>query len=474
MRLWGFHVTTNASYLSPTVLSIDDEWFGPMIKEGADGWRGVTANLGGVTIPVPLFRGNRNLFGTPAADHAAGALVLPTFALADQQAGIGDTVTLVEQDPSTRAGHTIRHVRWVPNLALATANPPFLLASLDANVAKEWVADGQWVRVLRFPSGELMGIAPNQITFSGSSLPNTFPGFAGNMDELRLTNGPKNLTFQMSASVDAAATTIPIVNVSGMDAEGGAILVGNELIGYASVDAASNTLVNCTRGYLGSPAEVHEDGDRVFNMAFMAIAALNAPVNATDKILSLTPNGFQAEGYVMVGQELIGYTNTNGGLRMPDGCDFRGAFGTTAAPHNAGDLAYAMPFRYFDRYTQNSDDSKTAWFGASHRATGARWRRLVFEETLPNNSVDIHVYARFNADPRWTTPPAGRPGSTWLFTGPAGGGLALARGDQMDIRVVFLWLDGAYLRGEWKDSPRFHGVTVEYEQDPVVHYHEEK
>jgi len=44
----------------------------------------------------------------------------------------------------------------------------------------------------------------------------------------------------------------------------------------------------------------------------------------------------------------------------------------------------------------------------------------------------------------------------------------------MDIRVVFLWLDGAYLRGEWKDSPRFHGVTVEYEQDPVVHYHEEK
>ena len=480
VRLFGFHVSDNTNYLNPTVLSIDSEWFGPVVKEGTDGWRGTVASIGGIALPIPLRRGPNNLFLTGAAAHNNGALVLPTFALADQSAGDGDVVTFVEQNMATREEHTVMHVRWVPNLPMASASPPFLLASLEANVRKEWVPDNLWVRILKFPSGELMGTPQTQMTFGGSAMPASGAPLTGFIDEVRMTTGPKNLGFMMSAAIDATATTIPMFSVSGMDGEGGAILVGNELIGYAGTDPAANTLINCTRGYLGTAAVVHEPGDRIFNMAFLAIASLTAGVGAADRTIPCVPNGFPWEGYALVGTELFGYTYQSGtGLVMPDACDFRGAFGTTAAAHNTYDLVYAFPFRYFDRFSVNCDDTWLTWFGACFRATGAKWQRLVFEQRLPNSSVAIRVLVRFNSEPRWTTPPNNKPmfngkGGVWLFTGNTGGSLIGAHGDQIDVKVEFVWNDGAYSKGEWKESPEFHGLTVDYEQEPVVHLHEER
>ncbi|MEK7717174.1 MAG: hypothetical protein AAB322_05440 [Pseudomonadota bacterium] len=487
VQLWGFHVTSNANYLTPTVLAIDDEWFGPVMKEGTDGWRGFVIQRNGMTVPVPMFRGKQpgvagNLFGTLNASHATASNVYPTFGLADQQAGDGDTVTFVEQDPATREERLIKHVRWVPNLGIGTATPAFHLASLSSFTAKEWVPDNLWVRILKFPSGELMGVPQQLITFAGSTIPTAPAGFSGLLDEMRLTNGPKNLGFQMSAPIDATVVTIPMATVGGMDPEGGAILVGDEIIGYAGFDAGTNTLTNCTRGYLGTTAAVHELGDRVFNMAFLAIASLTAPMGAADKSIPCAPNAFPQEGYAYVGTELIGYTTFNGSgfPTMPDGCDFRGAFGTVAATHNQYELVYAFPFRYYDRFTANADDSQTSWFGASHRATGAKWGRVTWEELLPNALLDIQVRVRLNSEPRWANVPTNRPyvagkgGGIWLFDAPTGGVLGNTKGDGIDVRVDFVWLDNAFANGEWKDCAQFRGLVVEYEQEPVIHYHEEK
>ncbi|MCE9582932.1 MAG: hypothetical protein K8T20_10590 [Planctomycetes bacterium] len=482
IQLWGFHVTDNTNYLTPTVLAIDDEWFGPVIKEGADGWRGVVISRNGVTVPLPLFRGPQP-FGTALAAHATGTNVFPTFTLADMQAGDGDTVTLVEKDPATREEHVIRHVWPGPGgQGIGTPTPgTMLVASLGTFVKKDWVPDNLWVRALKFPSGELMGVPQQLMTFAGSTIPSAPAGMSGLIDEVRMTNGPKNLGFQMSAAIDAAVVTIPMATVGGMDAEGGAILVGDEVIGYAGTDPATNTLINCTRGYLGSTAKVHEQGDRVFNLAFLAIASLTAPMGATDKSIPIVPNGFMPDGFVLVGTELIGYTRPSGaGLVFPDGCDFRGAFGTVAASHNQNDLVYAMPFRYYDRFTANSDDSQLSWFGAAHRATGAKWGKITWEEVLPNKSLDLQVRVRFNSEPRWANVPTNRPyvvgkgGGIWLFDAPTGGSLGNARGDEIDVRVDFVWLDNAYTSGEWKDCAQFRGLAVDYEQEPVIHYHEEK
>ncbi|KAF0242115.1 MAG: hypothetical protein FD180_4098 [Planctomycetota bacterium] len=487
VQLWGFHVTNNTNYLTPTVLAIDDEWFGPVMKEGTDGWRGFVIQRNGMTVPVPMFRGKQpgvggNLFGTTNAAHVTASNVYPTFGLADQQAGDGDTVTFVEQNATTREERLIKHVRWVPNLGIGTASPPFHLASLGSFTTKEWVPDNLWVRILKFPSGELMGVPQQLMTFAGSTIPTAPAGFSGLLDEMRLTNGPKNLQFQMSASIDATVTTVPILSVGGMDSEGGAILAGDEIIGYAGFDATSNTLINCTRGYLGTTAAVHELGDRVFNMAFLAIASLTAPVGIADKALPCVPNNFPPEGYVYVGTELIGYTSINGAgyPAFPDGCDFRGAFGTVAATHNQYELIYAFPFRYYDRFTANSDDSQTSWFGASQRATGAKWARITWEEVLPNPLLDIQVRVRLNSEPRWANVPTNRPyvagkgGGIWLFDAPTGGVLGNTKADGIDVRVDFVWLDNAFANGEWKDCAQFRGLAVEYEQEPVIHYHEEK
>ncbi|MBI2922059.1 MAG: hypothetical protein HYY18_13320 [Planctomycetes bacterium] len=477
VSLWGFYVTDNTNYLTPTVIAIGDEWLGPVVKEGTDAWRGTTFTLGGLTFAFPLARG---ALGTNPSAHAAGDAVLPTFALADASAGDDDVITFVEQDPATREEHTISHAMWAPALLSATASPNFLIVSLTSNVAKEWVPDNFWVRVLKFPSGELMGINQNLMTFGGSA--NTFvsPPLIGWIDELRLTNGPKNLQFQISLPIDAVATTVPILAVSGMDAEGGAIIVGNEMIGYAGIDAANNTLINCTRGYLGTLATPHDTGARVFNMAFLAIAALTAGIAESDKTIPIVANGFPQEGYLLVDQELVGYTFiSQTGPSMPPTCDFRGAFGTPKASHNVNALAYAFPFRYYDRFTAMCDDPQAAWFGASFRATGATWRRVTYEERLPNNSVDIRVNLRFNAQPRWTMPPNNKPfangrGGVWQFSAPNGGTLTGAWGDQVEAKIEFVWNDDAYTKGEWKESPEFRGITVEYEQEPVIHVHEEK
>lgn len=487
VQLWGFHVTDNTNYLTPTVLQIDDEWFGPVMKEGTDGWRGFVIQRNNLTVPVPMFRGKQpgvggNLFGTLNAAHATGSNVIPTFALADTQAGDGDTVTFVEQDPATREERQVRHVRWVPNLGIGNATPPFLLAALSSFTTKEWVPDNLWVRILKFPSGELPGVNIAQMTFAGSAIPSAPAGLNGLIDEVRMTTGPKNLGFQMSASIDASVTTIPMATVGGMDQEGGAILVGDEVIGYAGIDPSTNTLTNCTRGYLGTSPAVHELGDRVFNLAFLAIASLTAAVGPTDKELPCVPNNFPRDGYVLVGTELVGYTHfgASGGPAFAQGCDFRGAFGTAPANHNQYDLVYAFPFRYWDRFTANSDDSLLSWFGASHRATGARWGRVTWEEVLPNNSLDIQVRVRLNSEPRWANVPTnrayvpGKGGGIWLFDAPTGGSLGGVKADAIDVRVDFVWLDNAYANGEWKDCAQFHGLTVEHEQEPVIHYHEEK
>jgi type II secretory pathway component PulK len=499
VALFGFHVTDNSNYLgdatNPTVISLDDgvacEWVGPVVKEGTDGWRGVVATLGAITFPVRI-RANPNppppqpdFWRTPAIAHVAGSAVLPTFALERMYggAGDGDSITLVEQNMATREAHVIRRARRTDldlDTNIVTASPDFTLASLSANVLKDWIPDNLYVRALKFPSGELMAVQTNQLSVAGSAMPDSPGGITGHIDELRLITGPKNLQFLISADVTAADTTIPIANVGGMDTEGGAILVGDELIGYASIDTASNELLNCTRGYLGTTPAAHGIGERLFNLSFLAIASLTAAVPVGGRDIPCSPNGFQQEGYCLIGSELIGYTAWgNLGVSMPPNCNFRGAFGTREAAHNPNDLVYDFPFRYFDRFTANSDDSKNAFFTATFRATGAVWRRVIWEERLPNSSMDLQVRVRFNGMPRWTSVPTNKPylngnNGVWLLTNPAGNLLTDALGDQIEIRVDFVWLDDAYLKGEWKECPELHAVLVDYEQEPVTHHHEEK
>ena len=66
-------------------------------------------------------------------------------------------------------------------------------------------------------------------------------------------------------------------------------------------------------------------------------------------------------------------------------------------------------------------------------------------------------------------------GGGTVFCVPCGiAALPMMRLHQVEAKIKFVWIDDAYTKGEWKESPEFRGITVEYEQEPVIHVHEEK
>jgi hypothetical protein len=79
----------------------------------------------------------------------------------------------------------------------------------------------------------------------------------------RLTGGSNSLTGTVQATIDAAATTIPVTSLVGIPTAG-FIQIGSELIGFNETAPAANGspayLYNCTRGQDGTTAATHTTG----------------------------------------------------------------------------------------------------------------------------------------------------------------------------------------------------------------------
>ncbi|MBI2922771.1 MAG: hypothetical protein HYY18_17090 [Planctomycetes bacterium] len=516
VTLVGFYVDTNAGFSDPTLLCIGNEFLGPVQKVGTDAWIAVVGRSGGESAPSSLLRGH--FWGASSTDdaHPAGSPVLPTFALEDAAAGRGDLVTLLQQDYRKREQAHIACAVWLesgrsplepPALwsAFTRTDPPFLLAALDRQVSDEVVADPRqrirrFSRVIRFPSGELPFCEPAPLRI-GVSEHDTAPGELGGwIDELRCTTAEYESAC-LPRAIDVAETELVLgfpdgrpdapppspgelpVNFTPLDRSGGAILVDDELIGYVSYEPEGRKLNGLKRGYLGTAQRNHARGSLVYPLTPLAISALAAGVNAEHHyFLTADSDGFPEDGYFLVDRELVGWTKRGPDFLMaPPGCDFRGAFGTTPEPHEADALLYAMPWRFYDRYTHASDDTDLHWFEATTRATGARWKSIRWEEMFTGASVDIRVFVRFDRSGRWIhmagesrrRKPGGAP-LFYEFDDDRGGKLGDTVSDQLDVRVMFEYLEGAWAKGEWKESPQFRGFEVEYEQEHVVHRHEEK
>ncbi|MCE9582931.1 MAG: hypothetical protein K8T20_10585 [Planctomycetes bacterium] len=517
--LFGFKVSSNAGYPSPTILMIDGEFIGPLQKEGTDGWVSLIGSQDTGTTAIPLLRGK---FWTGAGGdipHAANARVMPTFALADWKAGKGDRVTLVQKDLDKREEAWIGNAVWLeggkpspepPGLFFpdTLVVPEFLLAGLDRQVIHEVKADGKYSRILQFPSGELPYAAPAAFKVGVSEIPTAPKELTEWVDEVRVMHSrPDN--FGLWEPIDSVTTLIqfgvwtpedpyamppppgklvpavpaPPIPFTQLDTLGGAILIDDEIIGYAEYDAPSRSLKGVQRGYLGTTARAHAKGSVSFPLIHLAIGALAAAIDKGGNDLPLNSlGGFPAESFVLVDTEIIGASRQKtDNLTSPRGCSFRGAFGTEATNHSKDALVYAMPFRYFDRYTRAADDSDLHWFGATFRATGARWKSLKWDEILGNGSTNIRLFVRFDAGPRWIEMPLESKGRKKEpiprfieFEDPKGGSLEGTVADQVDVRVMFEYLDGAYKRGQWKAAPEFRGLEAIYEQDNVIHQHEER
>ena len=147
----------------------------------------------------------------------------------------------------------------------------------------------------------------------------------------------------------------------------------------------------------------------------------------------------------------------------------RGAFGTKVTSHDKGSLVYSFPVRYWDRYLQGNDSTKSAFFEASKSAPNALWKRIYWKEKNPNsNYLNILVKARIDGRPDWNAVPANEKNGLFQFTNPNDLNYINQQGDTLEIRVYFLYKDGAYKNDYWKKNILLKSLTVEYLQPTYI------
>lgn len=239
------------------------------------------------------------------------------------------------------------------------------------------------------------------------------------------------------------------------------------------------------RGLHGTEPRGHSAGAYVYMVDGRAASALNNDLTPGESWISMEDAAeFPDSGLILINEELIhtsfGDFSDADSLGMPrrrgtadnssaygDGI-FRGRFGTRAADHSAGSVAYSMPCRFKDGYVPQSNSPMACWYEIGLNEPNAYWRGLRYETELPHSSHKIRVLAR-SGPGDWEGAP-GSPGLVLIEEGSApGGGLQRLElnDDRLDLRVTFDWDVGAFdpinfTAIGWTQAPRLRDLLVDY------------
>jgi hypothetical protein len=510
IRMWAVPVSSTNNYHDVTIIQAGDEWFGPVRKDpGRPFW---ISFLGPGGNPLPLLRGPV-VMGHPQLAHTAGEPVNPTFLCAnsDPRAGVVYNVGRYDRVTVTDASNfkEIQRVRNTGPPPPVFGQPPWSgmqvnvpggqgqIVAFEGSVVRPYMPDDLHVRLLKFPSGELLAL---------NWIQQVDPRFSigpldGTIDELKIYaagDRPLSLRAEMTAGDNQVQ-----LSQGGVAAQGGCVKVGDEYIGYGL--AAGNALQQLKRGWLNSTAEVHDAGDRVFNLGFLQVSSLAADVAATDKEIQLnqrfvhrpdrTRRREHERGYVLLDNELVGYEWVNGTtLVLParfDGVSglHRGMFGTSPASHTAGQcLAYGIPYRYYDGYKPREFDNTMPYFQWSTKMEMARWGSLTWQQEIPQKDSNIVVHALVRVDGRgelWDPPGQTDQTLVWDFTMPGATNRIdrvgyLQDAGQLDVRFHFEYRPGSFDAAQpwnahsWKRAPKIKELRVEYDRPTQTLYHEDR
>jgi len=393
------------------------------------------------------------------------------------------------------------------------------------NNAPPNVTDPRYIgRLVKFPSGELPRAVTQLALGVGASSGVDFGPAAATVDEVVFDNAEafQNLPGTLPAShtagaplvvsrafgpgdagmevlpstVRTAARTIstPIPLLQFLPPGGGLLRVGEEILAYVSVDATTGqiTLAPNGRGLLGTRPQPHQIGETVHWMEDWRCTALGAGVGPNDPVLPLVDtDGFPSEGTVLVGQELVHYTQRFGGaLGMPrtaaedeegdrgDGSGFdpeggygafRGRYGTTRSSHAQGSPVILFPARYWDRYEPRFDGPELAYVELEKEEAGAYWTGVMWDgQESSQGGPEIVVLQRLG-DGRWDGDPDRDPRLTLLEVEDVEGEPIPigAQADRAAWRVFARYAVGAFdpqfgLSHGWKESPRFDQLVITY------------
>jgi hypothetical protein len=512
VQMWSIGVTNFNGFPQPnTVIQIGDEWFGPLRLDpsGKNFWVGFVDG----TTPFNFPRGT---LATVPAYHSAGDMVLPTFMARDVNSwpsygwasGAGDRITLADAANQKQ----VARIRQASNL-LKTAPPggwdPSVagrsqLVALTQPASRPWIADDLHVRMLKFPSGELLSRA----WLDTASPQVTLGPVQGQIDELKAfaaTKGRVRL-FQPAAVGD---TTL-LVNKTGIPhkQDGGLIKLGDEYIGYGSwtEDIMKGTVAQVKRGWLNSTAELQDQGGNAFYLPWIPVSALAGDVSADDKVIRLRQHlagdtALYKKGYVLLDNEMILF-EWNGAGNPPDGLTlamparwdgqkglYRGMFGTGEASHSSGtSLVYGMPFRTWDTYKQREFDNSMVYFQWSTKLDLAHWNTFRWTQEIPSQDKNIVIHALARVDGKgefWDAP--GMNDNVMLIDSVTPGTNVkvnrtgyLQDAGQFDVRFYVEYKQGAFdaqnmrMAESWKRYPKIKEIQVEYDRPCQTLHHEDR
>ncbi len=276
---------------------------------------------------------------------------------------------------------------------------------------------------------------------------------------------------------------------------GGLLLVGEEIVGYAGLDAVDSGNVFLTaRGLYGTQRAFHRAGEAVTALQFWPVSPLASSVTASSGHLPLADSsGFPADGgLVWVGDELIDYTSRDeSGLNLPVATTgsrlqlsseglLRGRFGTVAAEHPAGTLVRWMPARVADRAMLGHDVPESESLRLTVRAPGAFFTDLIVDALLPDSKVSLQLRAVLDGRASAHDDATKHPGL--LALAPAdgrvqpSGRMQFALGRQADVLELFLFSEWArdafdarsYTSNAWKLAPEVRALVVGHAQPTLV------
>lgn len=518
IQLWSVAATNSNNFpcgpggpgnTQGTLIQIGDEWFGPVqpvVNAGATFW----VSFVNGTNPIPLRRGT--LATVPSA-HSAGEPVLPTFLTTDINTwpcrgfsvGGGDRVTLTDAANQKQSAR-VRRVglvgaqpgdvpAWPPNWSGPGGTQ---IAALYDAALRDWSSvNDPYTRLLKFPSGELLSRP-----FLDQVGPQVAIGpWGGYIDELKAfaaTKGRMRLRQQASESdsnLQTYQTSAPIRPL------GGLVKVGDEYIGYANWNnAPAGTITGAKRGYLNSTGEIHDQGDQIFYLQWVPVAALTGTLSAQDKVLDLQEQlsgdpGRYRKGYVLVDNEMILFEWNGGGktLSMPARWDntsglYRGMFGTQPQNHNTNALVYGMPYRTFDTYKQREFDNTMVYFQFSTKMDLAHWNWFKWtQEQLPaDDKIVIHAIARVDGKGEFWDPPGMNDNVLVIDSITPGTNVQVKRtgyqhdAGQFDVRFYVEYKSGSFDAANprsaetWKRYPKIRDVTVDYDRPSQTLHHEDR
>lgn len=477
VRVASIHVADNSKLPAPILLDVAGEWMGPVVPDPSDR---------SLYVP-PTNDGNahilgRGLAGSGRRNHASGERIVPVFAArpnivgpARYKMGPGDVVTLTDAD--------LQRARAVIRRAVSYRGTTTQLASLTTFSPYTYTPDGLFARILKFPSGELISRA-----WLAQARPDAVIGpMDATVDEVKFFASPKAPEWRIAGELAAGGSTasVPLQGSGAMNARGGAILVGDEVIGYADLDRENNRLVGVTRAWLNSVDQVHDLGDRLFNLSFLPVSTLESDIGAADRTIPMRqPIDIASnEGYVLIDNEVIFFTKRSGRtLRMPrrlraDEGLYRGRFGTAPASHGARALIYGIPYRHYDTYSPGEFDDTMAYYQFSTSIRDAHYYGVRWDEQGVDGIV-THLQLRFDGRREFYEGADGR----WLFDLTRANTVNTldyhaTRTDEasLDGRLLFEFKPGAFYPGDaWKQTPKVYQVVLEYERPWHVLFREER